>query len=292
MSKMFCFQCEQTAQCHGCEVRGVCGKDPDVAALQDMTIEAVKGLAQYASRARTLGVSDDDINHMTVEALFTTVTNVDFDPQQVALICRNTFVMRDHARSLYETACLEAGRQPERLAGPARVIPAKTFKGMIRQGGRVGIPARRACFGEDVSALQELLTYGLKGVAAYIDHAWLLGYGDEAVFEFIHRALTALAEDEADVKTLFDLCMECGQVNFRAMELLDEAHTSTYGNPEPTRVRITPVKGKAILVSGHDLRDLEELLRQTENTGINIYTHGEMLPCHGYPKLKKYKHLV
>ncbi len=292
MGEMFCFQCEQTVQCKGCEIKGVCGKEPNVAALLDLTIAAAKGLSQYACRARELGCVDDEVNKATIEALFTTVTNVDFDPEMIAKICRHTFAMRDKARKAYERACQTSGHPVQHPEGLATIVPANTLEGMVAQGKTVGVLSRRECFGEDISGLQELLTYGMKGAAAYADHALALGYCDDAIFAFFHKALCALAENVKEVDTLFNLCMECGQINIKTMELLDRANTTTYGNPVPTQVRITAVKGKAILVSGHDLKDLDELLKQTENTGINIYTHGEMLPCHGYPELKKYKHLV
>ncbi|HNV70854.1 MAG TPA: hydroxylamine reductase, partial [Candidatus Ozemobacteraceae bacterium] len=180
----------------------------------------------------------------------------------------------------------------EKLDGPATFKPASSLEAMVKQGEEVSIPSRRDKIGEDLSGLQELLTYGLKGTAAYADHAYILGKEDEAVYAFFHKALDYLAKPSPDLNTLVGLCMECGQVNLKTMELLDAANTGHYGHPVPTKVRVEPVKGKAILVSGHDLLDLEHLLKQTEGKGINIYTHGEMLPAHGYPQLKKYKHLV
>ena len=292
MSDMFCFQCEQTALCKGCEKMGVCGKDPETSALQDLTIHAVKGLSQYAHRARQLGVNDEAVNIQTVKALFTTVTNVNFDPERVAAVCRDTVSMKNRARSLYEQACLQTGVTPEKPQGAANLELANTTAGMIEQGHQHGIQSRRECFGEDVAGLQELLTYGLKGAAAYADHAYVLGFQDEAVYAAFHKALAALGDNIADVQTLIGLNMECGQANLKTMELLDQANTSTYGHPEPTRVRVTPIKGKAILVSGHDLKDLAALLEQTKDKNINVYTHGEMLPCLAYPELKKYPHLT
>jgi len=270
----------------------VCGKDPETAALQDLVIHAVKGLAQYAHRARQLGVTDAAVNVGTVEALFTTVTNVNFDPARVAEVARKLAVLRDRAKALYEKAAAKAGEPVQRLGGPAAWQPAADLKGLVAQGEAVGVEARRARFGEDVAGLQELLVYGMKGAAAYADHAHILGKDDDGVYAFFHEALNALAEDVADVGRLLGLCLGCGACNLKAMELLDAANTGAYGHPEPTPVRITPVKGKAILVSGHDLKDLDALLKQTEGKGINVYTHGEMLPCNAYPGLKKYKHLV
>jgi len=289
---MFCYQCEQTAKGTGCTSFGVCGKDPETAALQDLLIYALKGLAMYAHRARALGAKDHEADVFTVEALFTTVTNVNFDPERVAQQVRKAAELRDRAKRLYENACRKAGRTPETLGGPAAWTPAADTNGLINQGEEVSIEKRIERLGEDVTGLQELLTYGLKGMASYADHAQILGREDDEVYAFFHEQLDFLAREDGTVEELFDRCLKCGEVNLKVMELLDEAHTSTYGHPVPTPVRIAPVKGKAIVISGHDMKDLEELLKQTEGKGINIYTHGEMLPAHGYPGLKKYKHLV
>ncbi len=289
---MFCYQCEQTAKGEGCTAFGVCGKDPDTAVLQDLLIHATKGLAQYAHRARKYGISDREVNVATAEALFTTITNVNFDPERVAQVIRRIADLRDRMKGRYEAACAAAGESAETLSGPAAWVPAETLDGLIDQGEQVGIEMRLNLIGKDAVGLQELLTYGLKGSAAYVDHAQILGVEDEAVYAFFHEALSFLAENPADIDALIQMCLRAGEVNLRVMELLDTANTGGYGDPVPTPVRITPVKGKAILVSGHDLKDLEELLKQTEGTGINVYTHGEMLPCHGYPELKKYSHLV
>jgi hydroxylamine reductase len=292
MNQMFCYQCEQAAQCSGCTAVGVCGKDPQTAALQDLVVHAVKGLAQYAHRARQLGATDNDVNVGTVKALFTTVTNVNFDPLRVAEVARDTARLRDRARKLYETASAAAGQPAEQLAGPVAWTPANDLPGLVQQGREVGVESRRRQNGADVTGLQELLTYGLKGAAAYADHAQILGQQDDAVYAFFHEALCGLAEDLTDVNDLVSMNLRCGEANLRVMELLDAANTGTYGHPEPTPVRITPKQGKAILVSGHDLKDLEDILEQTKGTGINVYTHGEMLPCHAYPGLKKYPHLA
>jgi len=288
---MFCYQCEQTSKGTGCTVRGVCGKDPETAALQDLLVYALKGLSSYARRAGQLGRSDREINVFSLKGLFSTLTNVNFDPARLRELLVEAARLRDKARKLYEEDCLKAGRTPEKLAGPAAWTPASDLAGLIAQGEEIGIPQRKQALGEDLTGLQELLTYGLKGLAAYADHAQILGQEDEQVYAFIHEALDYLTRDKPTVDELFGLCLKCGEVNLRVMELLDAANTGAYGQPEPTRVRVTPVKGKAIVVSGHDLKDLEELLKQTEGQGINVYTHGEMLPAHAYPKLKAFKHL-
>lgn len=289
---MFCYQCEQTAKGTGCTVHGVCGKSPEVAALQDLLVYATKGLAQYAHRARQLGVKDHEIDVFVIEALFTTVTNVNFDAERLAGLVRKAGGLRDRARKLYENACRKSGGKPEEPSGPAAWAPAADTEGLIRQAQGIGVPARKEQLGDDVTGLEELITYGLKGTAAYADHAQILGQEDDEVYAFFHETLSWLAENPADVDKLVGTALKVGEVNLKVMGLLDAANTGAYGNPEPTKVRVTALKGKAIVISGHDLKDLEDLLKQTEGKGINVYTHGEMLPAHGYPGLKKYKHLV
>jgi len=289
---VFCYQCEQTAKGTGCTSRGVCGKDAETAALQDLLIYATKGISMYAHRARQLGAADRDVNVFTVEALFTTVTNVNFDPERLLRLLGRASRIRDKAKLLYEEACAKAGQTPETLSGPALWSPAAELGELLEQAEEIGIQRRKAALGDDITGLQELLTYGLKGAAAYVDHAQILGHEDDGVYAFIHEALDALTKPNPTAEELLALNLKCGEVNLRVMELLDAANTGAYGHPVPTPVRIEPVKGKAILVSGHDLKDLEELLKQTDGKGINIYTHGEMLPAHGYPRLKAYKHLV
>ncbi|MEJ2109167.1 MAG: hydroxylamine reductase [Acidobacteriota bacterium] len=289
---MFCYQCEQTSKGTGCDRMGVCGKDPETSAAQDLLVYAIKGISQYAHRARTLGASDREIDLFTVEALFTATTNVNFDSARILAKVQESSKIQEKARLLYENACKSAGQAPDTLSGPAQWIPASSRDGLLQQATQIGIQAAIANHGADLAGLQELLTYGLKGVAAYTDHARILGKEDDKVYAFIHEALSYLADPNPTVDALFTLCMKCGEINLAVMEMLDAANTGAYGNPTPTSVRITPVKGKAILVSGHDLKDLAALLEQTKGTGINIYTHGEMLPAHGYPELKKYSHLA
>ena len=288
---MFCFQCEQTFQGTGCREVGQCGKDPESAALQDVIMHATKGLAQYAHRARQLGVVDTEIDSYALEALFTTVTNVNFDPERLGGVVDEVVNLRDKAKLLYEEACAKAGEQPEALNGPASYAPAEELEEMIGQGAALSIAGRREALGEDVVSLQELLTYGLKGLAAYAYHAEVLGVTDVEVYGFIFEALNALTEQRS-ADELTGLCLKAGEVNITVMAMLDKANTEAYGHPVPTTVRVTPVKGKALLVSGHELKDLELILAQTAGKGINVYTHGEMLPAHGYPELNKYDHLV
>jgi len=289
---MFCYQCEQTAKGTGCTSQGVCGKDSQVAALQDLTVHVAKGISQYAYRARQNGVSDSELDRYVTEALFYTVTNVNFDAQRFEEVLKDGAQKLGRAKEIYEESCKKAGSTPETLSGPATWKPASTLAGLVEQGEGVSIPKEQAAYGEDVAGLMELLMYGLKGTAAYADHAMILGKEDDSVYAFLHEGLNALTREKLTADDMLPLVLKCGEVNLTVMGLLDVANTETYGNPEPTQVRIMPVKGKAILVSGHDLKDLEDILKQTEGKGINVYTHGEMLPCHAYPELKKYKHLV
>ena len=289
---MFCFQCEQTSKGTGCITSGVCGKDEQTASLQDLVVHAAKGIAQFTSRAAALGAQNREIDHFLLEALFLTVTNVNFDAADIEQALRQAATHLQTAKALYENAATKAGVTPEVLKGPAMWIPADSLAGLARQGTHVSILFGRDQFGPDVSGLMELLTYGLKGAVAYAEHALILGYESEDAYVFLREALCYLADGQLTVEGLLGLCLRCGEMNLKIMELLDGAHTSTYGHPVPTPVRVEPLKGKAILVSGHDLRDLEKLLIQTQGKGINIYTHGEMLPAHGYPKLKAYPHLA
>ncbi|HOX45825.1 MAG TPA: hydroxylamine reductase [Myxococcota bacterium] len=289
---MFCYQCEQTAKGSGCTKAGVCGKDGTSADLQDVLTHLAKGVAMLAHRARQLGgVRDPAVDRFVVEALFTTVTNVNFDAQRLEGLIRRGVEVRARARGLYEAACQQAGRAPEALSGPVDFQPAGDRQGLAAQAPALGIQARRERLGDDRAGVLELALYGLKGAAAYVDHALVLGQEDEGLYAFFHAALDLLAS-EPELGELVGLSLEVGAHNLKAMELLDRANTGTYGHPEPTSVRVSAVEGKAILVSGHDLRDLELLLQQTQGQGVNIYTHGEMLPALAYPGLKKYPHLV
>jgi len=291
---MFCYQCEQTAQGTGCTSVGICGKTPETSTLQDVMVYIIKGISQYANRARALGKVDDTINKVTLEALFMTLTNVNFDEHEhISYINEKLSPALEKAKNLYLDACKEKSGTAERLIGPAE------WRGVTRSGlelgefgDAIGILERSKSTPPDIVSLQELLTYGIKGLAAYAHHAQLLGYSDDEIFAFVHKAFDYLTSAEQSMPELLQLCLDAGKVNFLVMQLLDKAHTESFGNPEPTAVRITPVSGKALLVSGHDLKSLFELLKQTEGKGINVYTHGELLPAHGYPGLKKFKHLV
>jgi hydroxylamine reductase len=281
---MFCYQCEQTAQGKGCRLVGVCGKDETTSTLQDLLIEAAKGVSMYAHRARQAGAADAEIDGFVIEALFATLTNVNFDPQRLASLIARAVNTRDAARRLYESACKAKGVKAEVLDGPAAWNPGST--------STVLILLRIEAEGQEVGNLKELILYGVKGVAAYAEHAKQLGVTDVEVYAGIHELLDFLTWPAPTLEQLLGMALRVGEVNLKAMEMLDKSNTDTFGHPQPTSVRIGPKKGKAILISGHDLADLHALLQQTEGLGIQIYTHGEMLPAHGYPKLKAFGHLA
>jgi len=283
---MFCYQCEQTAKGEACTKAGVCGKPHDVAALQDLLIHALIGLSIAASEARRKGIGDHDADVFTVKALFSTLTNVNFTPER--------FVPQIEQAVQYRNGLIgkvkASGGSPDLSIDAMTFKPSGTMEGLIAQAETVGLMHYPAA-GPDILSLKHTLLFGLKGLAAYADHAQILGQEDAAVYAFVHEGLAAIADEKLGLEAALALVLKCGEVNLRAMELLDAANTGAYGHPVPTAVSLGAKKGKAILVSGHDLKDLEELLKQTEGKGINIYTHGEMLPCHGYPGLKKYSHL-
>ncbi|HHV53809.1 MAG TPA: hydroxylamine reductase [Synergistaceae bacterium] len=289
---MFCYQCEQTAKGTGCTAFGVCGKSPEVSDLQDLLIHVTKGVSMYAHRARALGVKDPEVDSFVLEALFTTVTNVNFDEERMEWMIRRAEDMREKARNMYEEACNKAGKTPEALTGPVTFKLGSNRDELIRQGEGLTPEARAEKWGELIGGLHDLILFGLKGSAAYADHAQVLGKKDEEVYAGFHAFLDFLSRESLTEDELLSKVLEAGKFNLKVMELLDAANTGSYGHPEPTKVRTTPVAGKAIVVSGHDLRDLDLLLKQTEGKGINVYTHGEMLPCLAYPGLKKYPHLV
>ncbi|MCG6909244.1 MAG: hydroxylamine reductase [Deltaproteobacteria bacterium] len=282
---MFCFQCEQTAKGEGCTKIGVCGKQPDTAALQDLLIHALKGLSLYAVEGSKVGVRSSEVDRFTCEAIFSTLTNVNFDAERFVKLINRSVELREALK----VKVAAAGGKVD-FTAPAAVFQAAATKDeLVAQGGGVGVKANPD-LNPDILSLRELIVYGIKGLAAYADHARILGQTDDAIYAFIYEGLAATLNDDIGVDELVGLALKCGEVNLKAMELLDAGNTGTYGHPVPTSVPLGAKKGKAILVSGHDLKDLEEVLKQSQGKGINVYTHGEMLPCHGYPELKKYDH--
>ena len=282
---MFCYQCEQTAKGTGCTVLGVCGKKPEVAALQDLLLYTLMGLSQVAVEGRKVGVTDQDINRFTVRAAFSTLTNVDFDPERFVKLISQAAKKRDQLKEKVKAT----GGNTDLPDGSATFHPDSTLEGLVKQGEDVGIKSYPAN-NPDILSLKHTVLYGIKGVSAYAGHALILGQEDDSVYAYIHEALSAIQQSNLDLDEWVGLTLKCGEAALKAMELLDAGNTGNYGHPVPTKVPLGHKKGKAILVSGHDMKDLEELLIQTEGKGINIYSHGEMLSTHGYPKLKKYKH--
>ncbi|MDD4801537.1 MAG: hydroxylamine reductase [Syntrophomonas sp.] len=277
---MFCNQCEQTAKGTGCTTIGVCGKKPEIAALLDLLTYEISQLSSaVVLKSQPKVITDPAINRFISEALFVTLTNVNFNPQAVAEYIRNA-----DAKTSY--LLQQAG-----VNNSGQIKIADDMQGLIKQGEELGYPGRQES-DPDIRSLKEILLYGIRGVAAYVYHAGLLGQEDDAVYAFIHEAMASLIGPEKSIDEWLGMVLKCGEINLRAMELLDAANTTSFGHPEPTEVKLGHLKGKCILVSGHDLEDLHKLLAQTEGKGINVYTHGEMLPAHGYPELKKYKHLA
>ncbi|MBM6859598.1 hydroxylamine reductase [Clostridium saudiense] len=282
-NKMFCFQCQETAGCTGCTKFGVCGKSPELANMQDLLIYVTKGLSEVTTRLRKEGKSiKKEINNFITLNLFTTITNANFDNEVFYSRVKETLRIKseliaelDNKENLSEAALWNASSNEE--------MDKKS------NSDEVGVLATKD---EDIRSLRELITYGLKGLSAYSKHANVLGYEDEAIDGFMQETLAKLLDDSLSVDELVALTLETGKVGVDGMALLDKANTETYGNPEITKVNIGVGKNPGILVSGHDLKDIEELLIQTEGTGVDVYTHSEMLPAHYYPNLKKYKHLV
>ena len=282
---MFCYQCEQTAKGTGCTVQGVCGKLPEIAALQDLLLYSLMGLSQVAVEGRKVGVSNNDVNVFTVKAAFSTLTNVDFDPDRFVDLIQQSIRLREKLKTQVEAA----GGNNGWSGGPA-VFQAKTgLEELVKQGEQVGIKSYPGD-NPDILSLKHTVLYGIKGVSAYTDHALILGQEDESVYAYVHEGLAAIQGDDLGVEDWVQMALRCGEAAYKAMELLDAGNTETFGHPVPTKVPLGYKKGKAILVSGHDMNDLEALLKQTEGKGINIYSHGEMLSTHGYPKLKAYPH--
>ena len=277
---MFCFQCQETANCTGCTVSGVCGKKPDVAAMQDLLIYATKGLSAVAEKLREEGKEvSKEVNHKVTMNLFITITNANFDKDAIIKNITETFALRDSLRKELS----DSGNLPK----AATVAVSPDDYAIFAQS--IGVLSTE---NEDIRSLRELITYGLKGLAAYSKHANALLQDDADVDAFIQKALAATLDDSLSVDDLVKLTLETGKAGVEGMALLDKANTTAYGNPEITTVDIGVRKNPGILVSGHDLKDLEMLLDQTEGSGVDVYTHSEMLPAHYYPFFKKYKHFA
>ena len=281
---MFCNQCEQTAKGIACTKIGVCGKTEGVAGLEDLLTHAVQGLCIVAEAGRKAGIIDNSVDRFTTEAIFACLTNVDFDPKRFEDWIRKTVSLRDELKAKVEAA----GGSIDSTAAALTFTPADSSAALEEQGTALNFITTLDA-NEDLQSLKQIAMYGMRGLAAYADHAAILGQEDDEVYAFIHHAMAALTTD-MELGDLVALCLKTGEVNIRAMELLDAGNTGTYGHPVPTSVPLGHVPGKCILVTGHDLKDLDTILQQTAGKGITVYTHGEMLPCHGYPELKKHEH--
>ncbi|WP_337135508.1 hydroxylamine reductase [Proteus terrae] len=290
---MYCVQCEQTMKTpvgNGCAyAQGMCGKTAETSDLQDLLVAVLEGLSAWALAARSVGIIDHDVDSFAPRAFFSTLTNVNFDSDRIVGYAKEAIYFRESlkSRTLAKNAAIQVTnpRAEIQLAG-------SDLDSLQKQAQLFALNADKAQIGDDLHGLRMLCLYGLKGAAAYMEHAHVLGQYDNEIYAEYHRYMAWLGTDPSDMNELLENAMGIGQMNFRIMAILDKGETQAYGNPTPVTVNVRPVAGKAILISGHDLKDLQMLLEQTEGKGINIYTHGEMLPAHGYPELKKYKHLV
>lgn len=290
---MFCVQCEQTIRTpagNGCSyAQGMCGKTAETSDLQDLLIAALQGLSAWALQARALGIIDHDVDSFSPRAFFSTLTNVNFDSERIIGYARDTIALRDslavRCRLLDASVRVDHPLAQLQLAG--NDMPA-----LLQQAAQFALNNDKTEVGDDIHGLRMLCLYGLKGAAAYMEHAHVLGQFDNQIYADYHAFMAWLGTQPSDLETLLNNSMAIGKMNFSVMAILDRGETSAFGDPQPTTVNVRPVAGKAILISGHDLKDLRLLLEQTAGTGINVYTHGEMLPAHGYPELKKFPHLV
>lgn len=282
---MFCFQCQETAKCTGCTVVGVCGKKPEVANMQDLLVYVIKGISLFGTRARELGIENEKVNKFVVDGLFMTITNANFDYNRFVEKISEGLKLRNEIRD----QLLKAGGSIPSDLHDSATWTGKTVEEFEQKNGSVGILSTED---EDIRSLREMVIYGLKGMAAYTEHAYNLGFEDNTLYKFMQEALVATIDDSLTADQLVSLVMETGRHGVIAMALLDKANTSSYGNPEITKVNIGVRNNPGILISGHDLRDMEDLLIQTEGTGVDVYTHSEMLPANYYPAFKKYCHFV
>jgi hydroxylamine reductase len=285
MSKMFCFQCQETAKGTGCTIQGVCGKTADVAGLQDLLMFLMKGIALYTTRLRDLKIELPEANKFIVDGLFMTITNANFDKERFITKIKEAYVVREKAK---EALIANEGKVDD-LNCDCVTWQSNDVEAMELKAAEVGVLATE---NEDIRSLRELTVYGVKGMAAYAEHAYNLGFEDPSLYAFMQKALVATKREDLSVEELTNLVLECGENGVKVMALLDKANTTTYGNPEITKVNIGVRSNPAILISGHDLRDMEDLLKQTEGTGVDVYTHSEMLPANYYPAFKKYSHFV
>lgn len=280
---MFCYQCQETAQNKGCTVKGVCGKTSDVANLQDLLVFLLKGISHHTVQLRKTNINVPiEADRFIMESLFMTITNANFDKERFVKRVYEAIALRDSLAEKLGTNAVSC------LNCDCTTWTCNSIEEMEAKATQVGVLETE---NEDIRSLRELLIYGVKGMAAYAEHATNLGYEDLEVYAFMEEALVATTQDFS-AEELTALVLKCGEYGVKTMALLDKANTSTYGNPEITKVNIGVRNNPAILISGHDLRDMQDLLEQTEGTGVDVYTHSEMLPAHYYPAFKKYKHFA
>lgn len=282
---MFCFQCQETAKGEGCSIQGVCGKTPEVANLQDLLIFLLKGLSKYAIHLRNLGEEMPEVNKFIIDSLFMTITNTNFDKERFINRIKELFILRQKIHDKIKSKNININIDTSCDCMSFEAINTEQIELKAKQVGIL------VCQDENVRSLRELVIYGVKGIAAYSEHAANLGFEDLGIYDFIQRALVATTED-LSVETLIALVLECGSYGVEVMALLDKANTTTFGHPEITKVNIGVKNNPAILISGHDLKDMQELLEQTQGSGVDVYTHGEMLPANYYPAFKKYSNFV
>lgn len=285
MSNMFCYQCQETAKNTGCTIKGVCGKTADVANLQDLLMYLCKGISHYTVRLREMGVENAEVNKFITDSLFMTITNANFDRDRFITRVNQAIDTRDAMRALY----ISKGGNIDDVTFEGAFWSSRDVSVMEQKATEVGVLATE---NEDIRSLRELTIYGLKGMAAYGEHAFNLGFEDPEIYSFMQKALVDTTNDNLSAAELTSLVLETGAHGVKVMALLDKANTTAYGNPEITKVNIGVRNNPAILISGHDLKDMEELLKQTEGTGVDVYTHSEMLPANYYPAFKKYSHFV
>ncbi|TAJ12442.1 hydroxylamine reductase [Marinilabiliaceae bacterium JC017] len=278
---MFCYQCQEAAKGTGCTIKGVCGKTSDVANLQDLLLYTAKGVAFWSELGDAQGVDSAKADKYILDSLFITITNANFDKEKIMAKITVGYAIQDEIKG-------QLTSMPGRIPNCA-TWRGKTEEEMDKKSAAIGILSIED---EDIRSLKELLTYGVKGIAAYGEHSWNLGYTDMSIYKFIKKALVATLKADITADELLPLVIECGEYGVNVMALLDKANTESFGHPEMSKVNLGVHNNPGILVSGHDLRDLEELLKQTEGSGIDIYTHSEMLPAHYYPAFKKYEHFI
>jgi len=282
---MFCYQCQEAAKGTGCTIGGVCGKKEDLANMQDLLIFVIKGISIYSTEARKLGIENEKANKFVFDSLFMTITNANFDNDRFIESIREGLKLRDELKDAY----IKAGGSIADDIHESATWTGDTVEEFETKNGSIGVLATE---NEDIRSLRELVIYGLKGLAAYTEHAFNLGYEENGLYAFMQKALAATTNNNLSIDELVALVLETGKYGVDGMALLDKANTESYGNPEITEVNIGVSDKPGILISGHDLKDIEQLLKQTEGTGVDVYTHSEMLPAHYYPAFKKYKHFV